>query len=366
MIRLVEPEMGEEEFQAVRQVLATGYLVQGQNVRRFEDMVRAYLGLDHVVAVSSGTAALHLAVLALGLGPGDEVIVPDFTFPATANVVALAGACPVLADISLDTFNLDPGPVEALITPRTRAIMPVHLFGLPAPVEEIQALAERHGLGLIEDAACALGAGRGGQKCGTFGLLGCFSLHPRKAITTGEGGLIATRDAGLAGRLRSLRNHGLVAGPEGAQFEAAGLNYRMTDFQGAMGAVQMGKLEQVIDQRRALAAAYDAALAAIPWLARPGSPAGSRHVYQSYVVLLEEGLDRARIMASLREQGVECTIGTYACHAQPFYQQRYGYRPGDLPNAYQAFQRTLTLPLHGRMAPGDVEHVAAALRRSVP
>jgi dTDP-4-amino-4,6-dideoxygalactose transaminase len=382
MIRLVEPEMGEDEFQAVRRVLATGYLVQGQNVGRFEELVAAYLGLDHAVAVSSGTAALHVALLALGIGPGDEVIVPDFTFPATANVVALVGARPVLADVSLETFNLDPAGVEALITPRTRAIMPVHLFGLPAPMDEIQALAEAHGLWLIEDAACALGAEYGGRKCGTFGLLGCFSLHPRKAITTGEGGLIGTLDAELADRLRALRNHGQVAGPEGARFEAAGLNYRMTDFQGALGTVQMGKLEQVIGQRQALAAAYDAALAGIPWLRRPSVATGgsvlrqelrraqpgpvSRHVYQSYVVLLEEGLDRERIMVSLREQGIECTIGTYACHAQPFFQRRYGYLSGDLPNAYHAFQRTLTLPLHGRMSPEDVGRVAGALRRSEP
>jgi dTDP-4-amino-4,6-dideoxygalactose transaminase len=366
MIRLVEPIMGEEEFQAVREVLASGYLVQGEQVRRFEELVAAYLGLEEVVAVSSGTAALHLALLALGIGHGDEVIVPDFTFPATANVVALTGARPVLADVRLDTFNLDAGRAEALVTSRTRAIMPVHLFGLAAAMDEIQALAERHGLYMVEDAACALGAEYNGQKCGTFGRMGCFSLHPRKAITTGEGGLIASRDGELADRLRALRNHGLEAGPEGARFVAAGLNYRMTEFQGALGGVQMRALEARIASRRALAAAYDAALAGIPWLRRPLAPVGCRHVYQSYVVLLDGGLDRTQVMASLRERGVESTLGTYACHAQPFYQERYGYQPGAAPYSYQAFQRTLALPLHERMSATDVDLVVAALRRSGP
>ena len=361
MIRLVEPEMGQEEFDAVRQVLESGYLVQGENVRRFEELVAGYLGLQHAVAVSSGTAALHLALLALDLGPGDEVIVPDFTFPATANAVALVGARPVLAEISLESYNLDPAVVEDLLTARTRAIVPVHLFGLPAPMDEILELADRHGLLVIEDAACALGASYGGRKCGTMGAAGCFSLHPRKAITTGEGGLIAVQDADLADRLRSLRNHGMVAGPSGWEFAAVGLNYRMTDLQGALGVVQMGRLAGVIERRRALAEMYDSALAGIPWLERPGVPPDAYHIYQSYVVLLEAGLDRARIMAALRAAGVECTIGTYACHAQTLFASHYGYQPGDIPNSYRAFQSTLTLPLHARMAELDVEAVAQAL-----
>jgi perosamine synthetase len=375
MIRLVVPEMGNAEFDAIRKVLDSGYLVQGSNVRRFEKSVANYLGIPHVVAVSSGTAALHLAVMVLGLGPGDEVIVPDFTFPATANVVVQVGARPVFADVSLKTFNIDPAQVIALITPNTRAILPVHLFGLPAAMDEILAVAQRHSLWVIEDAACALGATYNDQKCGTMGLMGCFSLHPRKAITTGEGGLIATGDDAVAGRLRSLRNHGMVAGPGGHEFIAPGLNYRLTDFQGALGVVQLERLDQILRTRQRLAAMYDAALAGVPWLQRPlfpgapgngRTPSGSQHIYQSYVTLLDEGLDRPWIMAALREMGVECTIGTYACHAQPFFQERYGYRPGDLPNSYLAFQRALTLPLHSRMSMQDVELVVQALRRAVP
>jgi dTDP-4-amino-4,6-dideoxygalactose transaminase len=312
MIRLVVPEMGDAELDAVRQVLDSGYLVQGRNVRRFEELVASYLGMDHVVAVSSGTAALHLAVWALGLGPGDEVIVPDFTFPATANVVALVGARPVLADVSLDTFNLDPTRIAALVTSRTRAILPVHLFGLSAPMDEVLVMAERYGLPVVEDAACALGAEYKGRQCGTMGRIGCFSLHPRKAITTGEGGLIVTRDAGLADRLRSLRNHGMAPGPTGYHFVMAGLNYRMTDLQGALGIVQMERLDGIIKRRRTLAVVYDSELADIPWLIRPVAPDGGQHIYQSYVTLLDQGLDRSRIMAALREDGIECTIGTYA------------------------------------------------------
>jgi len=262
MIRLVVPEMGNAELDAIRMVLDSGYLVQGSNVRRFEGLVADFLGIAHVVAASSGTAALHLAVMALGLGPGDEVIVPDFTFPATANVVAQVGARPVLADVSLETFNIDPAQVKALITPSTRAILPVHLFGL--------------------------------------------------------------------------------------------------------GVVQLERLDQILRVRRRLATLYDAALADIAWLQRPNVPAGSQHIYQSYVTLLDGRLDRPSIMAALKSMGVECTIGTYACHAQPFFQERYGYRPGDLPNSYLAFQRALTLPLHSRMSGQDVEYVIQALGRAVP
>lgn len=365
MIRLVIPEMDENEFEAVRQVLASGYLVQGAQVERFESLIGEYLGIEHVVAVSSGTAALHLAVMALGLASEEEVIVADFTFPATANAVVQAGARPVLADIELKTFNMDPIQVEALITERTRVILPVNLFGLAAPMAPILRLAQKHDLFVIEDAACALGARYQGQMCGTLGHMGCFSLHPRKAITTGEGGLIVTRDGQLADRLRSLRNHGIVSSPSGYKFVEAGLNYRMTEFQGALGVAQMGRLETIIEQRRSLAAVYDVLLDDISWLERPTVPSGCCHIYQSYVTLLDESLDRDAIIAALRAKDVETTIGTYACHAQPFYHKAYGYTPGDLPCAYQAFRHSLTLPLHSRMSEENVEVVVQALREVV-
>jgi perosamine synthetase len=365
MIRLVVPEMGPEELEAVREVLDSGYLVQGENVQRFEQLIADFLGADHVIAVSSGTAALHLCVLALDIGPGDEVIVPDFTFPATANVVVQAGARPVFADVDLESFNSDAAHVEMLISARTRAIMPVHLFGLSAPMDDLLTLANQNNLLILEDAACALGSEYHGLKCGTMGHAGCFSLHPRKAITTGEGGLIVTRDASLAKRLRSLRNHGMTPGPDGYEFTEAGLNYRMTNFQGALGVVQMSRLRTIVERRRELANTYNAILANVPGLRLPSVPPGSHHIYQSYVILLDETLDRRWIVTHLREQGIECTIGTYACHAQPFFREKFGYRPGDLPASYAAFRRTLALPLHSRMTRQDVETVADALRRAV-
>jgi perosamine synthetase len=365
MIRLVVPEMGDEEVEAIRQVLESGYLVQGRHVRRLEELIASFLGVEHAIAVSSGTAALHLAVMSLDLEPGDEVIVPDFTFPATANVVVLAGGRPVFADIDLETFALDPSTLETLLTPRTRAILPVHLFGLAAPMDAVLSLAQRYDLVVIEDAACALSAAYQGQYCGTMGWAGCFSLHPRKAITTGEGGLIVTHDPQLASRVRRLRNHGMAAGPDGHRFVEAGLNYRMTDLQGALGVVQMARLVSIVEQRRELAAIYDDLLADVSWLRCPVEPSTSRHVFQSYVVLLDEDVDRGRIVERLGSQGIECTLGTYACHAQPFFQQRLGYSPGDLPHSYAAFARTLALPLHTRMTDGDAESVAQALRRAV-
>ena len=210
MIRLIIPEIGDEEVQAVSAVLRSGYLVQGKHVEDFEHRVAAFVGVKHAVAVSSGTAALHVALAALDIGPGDDVLVPDFTFPATANVVALLGATPVLVDVDPATFNTTADLLRPAITPRTKAIMPVHLFGQPAEMQPILDLAAEHGLAVVEDAACALGALYHGRPCGSLGQLGCFSFHPRKVITTGEGGMIVTDDDALAERLRLLRNHGMA------------------------------------------------------------------------------------------------------------------------------------------------------------
>ena len=356
MIRLVIPEIGDDDIAAVAEALRSGYLVQGERVRAFEQRTADYLDVRHAVAVSSGTAALHLAVLALGLGSGDEVIVPDFTFPATANVVDLVGATPVLVDVDLATFNVDVARLRDAITPRTRAIMPVHLFGLSADMAPILALADQHGLAVIEDAACALGAEFNGRKCGTMGTVGCFSYHPRKAITTGEGGMLVTNDDDLAERVRLLRAHGMASRGGMARFEIAGLNYRLTEFQGALGTTQMAKLERVIARRTAVAESYDTLLADVPSLTRPATPAGYRHVWQSYVVLLDDAVPRDEVMRAMRARGVETTIGTHAVSAQPHYA---GER--ELANARSAYRRTLSLPMHARLSADDVAVVADAL-----
>jgi len=361
MIRLTIPDTGPEELEAIREVLATGMLVQGERVAAFEGGLAERLGTPHAVACSSGTAALHLALLALDIGPGDEVIVPAFTYPATGNVVALCGATPVLVDVLPDTFAIDPEQVERHLSPRTRAILPVHPFGLSADFEPLLALAESSGAVLVEDAACALGATWHDRPCGTLGRLGCFSFHPRKAITTAEGGLVATADTELAERVRCLRNHGLVRREGHVDFVEAGLNYRMSEVHAAIGLVQLGKLDAAIADRRRVAAAYRATLADLPWLALPAEPPGRVHVYQSYVVVVREGRDRDAVIAHLRAGGAEATIGTYALHLLDFYARTCGLRPDDLPVARRLYERTVSLPIYRGMPDEAIARVAELL-----
>ena len=360
-IRLTVPDVGSEELDAIREVFRSGMLVQGERVAALEAGVAERVGTAHAVACSSGTAALHLALLALGIGPGDEVVVPAFTYPATGNVVALCGATPVLADVRPDTFALDPEHAGAALTPRTRAILPVHPFGLPADMEPLLALADARGLAVVEDAACALGARYGGRPCGSMGRMGCFSFHPRKAITTAEGGMVTTDDRGLAERIRLLRNHGFVRDEGGADFVAAGFNYRMSDVHAAIGVAQLAKLDAAIAARRELAAAYAQALAGVEWLTLPAEPPGRHHIYQSYVAVVAEGRDRDRSIAYLREHGVESTIGTYALHVLDFYRRTYGHAPEDFPVARSLYERTLALPIYRGMSADAIARVSELL-----
>lgn len=358
MIRLTVPEIGDEEIAALVDVLRSGFLVQGSHVKAFEQAVAKYVGVEHAVACSSGTAALHLAMLALEIGPGDEVIVPDFTWPATANVVSLVGASPVLVDIDPITYNMDPEALRRALSSRTRAIIPVHLFGLAADMGAILELARVRDIPVVEDAACALGAYYRGQKCGSLGLLGCFSFHPRKSITTGEGGMITTNDAVLAQKLRSLRNHGVVQGDDGLSFEMAGLNYRLTELQGALGTVQMQRLPAILARRRQVADAYLQALADCRHLSLPLEPVNARHTWQSFVVVLNDGIDRGRIVRQLRERAIEATLGTYSLSSQPFFAGR-GYH---CPASWRVFRQTLCLPLHCRMDPKEIQAVVRSLK----
>jgi perosamine synthetase len=360
MIRLAVPEIGDEEVQAVAAVLRSGFLVQGPAVEAFEQRMAAEAGTRHAVAVSSGTAALHLALLALDVSAGDEVVVPGFTHPATANVVERTGARPVLVDIDLETFNVDPSAMARAIGARTRALLPVHLFGLPAEMDRICAIAAEHRLPVVEDAACALGASYDGRACGSLGRIGCFSFHPRKVITTGEGGLLTTDDAALAERLRRLRNHGQVTERGRGRFLEAGLNYRMTDFQAALGLVQMDRLPRILERRAAVARAYTAMLQDWSGAATPVVAARAQRAWQSYVVLLREGIDRDAVKSRLHDAGVETTIGTYALAAQPHYRDH-----PPLPRSLAAEERSLSLPLHTGLTDADIEYVVTALRRAV-
>ncbi len=366
-IRLADPWFEDEEIAEVVAVLKSGRLVQGSRVEAFEARVAHYLGVPEAVACANGTASLHLALLALDLVPGDEVIVPDFTFPSAANMIDAVGAVPVPVDVDLATFNMDPDQVAARISARTRAIMPVHQFGLMADLSRLKELADIHGLVLFEDAACALGAscpsarGDGGSSgVGRESLMACISFHPRKVITTAEGGMVVSRSRETAERLRRLRNHGAHREQGRMRFEEVGFNYRMTEVQGALGVGQMARLDEVIARRRVLARVYDEALAGLP-LRTPVVPEGYGHVFQSYVVLLDEPVDRDRVVAALDRAGVEATLGAYALHAQPYYQRKYGLRAEAFPNSRVAFERSLALPIHQHMTEADAWSVGRAL-----
>ena len=269
MIRLVVPSIEEDDLQAVREALASRRLVQGERVAEFERTVANYVGCKHAVAVTNCTAALHLSLLALGVGPGDIVIVTAYSWIATANVIELCGARPIFVDIDRDTFNLDPNCLEDALVKlmkanetgrQVKAILPVHAFGLMADMPQISELAQRFDLPIVEDAACALGASCKGKKAGSWGIMGCFSFHPRKAITTGEGGMITTDDSRLADRLRALRNHGQDPGAPSPDFIMPGFNCRMTEFQAALGLNQMAKLDRILTARRQLASSYNSLL----------------------------------------------------------------------------------------------------------
>lgn len=365
MIRLIRPEIGKREIREVERVLKSGLLVQGRNVEKFENMVAQYLNVKYAIAVSSGTASLHLSLIALGIKEGDEVIVPDFTFPATGNVVALVGAKPILVDVDLKTFNIDPSKIKEKITSKTKAIIPVHAFGQSADMNQILAIAKKYNLFVIEDVACALGAEYKTRKCGTIGDIGCFSFHPRKIITTGEGGMVITNKKEIAEKIISLRNHGIVSKNGQNSFEYAGFNYRMTDFQGALGWLQMEKIDEMIRKRRSLVILYNSLLKANKNISTPIVMSGNKHIYQSYIVLLSSRINRDKIMKKLREKEIETTIGTYALHCQLFYKNSYGYRQGELQNSYRAFKQSLCLPLYTKMSQKDISVVAKSLLSAV-
>jgi dTDP-4-amino-4,6-dideoxygalactose transaminase len=373
MIRLTIPSIGEDDLDAVREVLASGQLVQGTNVAVFEKLVAERAGTDFAVAVSNCTAALHLSLLALDIRAGDLVVVTAYSWVATANVIELCGAHPVFVDIRPDTFNMDPSELESVLrrfmgnretAKRVKAVLPVHTFGLMASMAEIVALADRYDIPVIEDAACALGARLGERPAGSWGRLGCFSFHPRKAVTTGEGGMIVGNDGELIRRLKALRNHGQDPQASSPDFILPGLNCRMTDFQAALGIAQMKKLDQIISSRGRLAQRYRELLGQTR-LVLPAVPHGQSPVYQSYVVLMpeEDSALRNEIILRLRQRGVEATIGTWNMPMTSYFRTRYGYRQGDFPVADAVFARSLTLPLYAHMTRSEQDTAAEELKK---
>jgi perosamine synthetase len=371
MIRLTVPSIERDDLDAVRDVLKTGFLVQGRQVSAFEEIVGRYVGCRHAIAVGNCTAALHLSLLALNVQPGDMVVVTAYSYIATANVIELCGARPVFVDIDPESFNIDPACLASTLdrlmsdgesARRVKAILPVHAFGLIADMPAILEIAQKYGLPVVEDAACALGAESQGRKAGAWGAAGCFSFHPRKAITTGEGGIITTNDERLAKQLKTLRNHGQDPDAASIDFVTPGFNCRMTEFQAALGLTQMSKLERIITRRGELAVRYRELLAGVP--VTPPAGAGSRHVHQSYVVLLDEAIAARRqdIIASLRSRGVETTIGTWHMPLTTYFRSTYGYREGDFPNTDRVFRCSLSLPLYESLTREQQDEVIRNLR----
>lgn len=361
MIKLTVPDIGKEELDEVKKVFDSKYLVQGDKVEEFENQIKEYLNVKHVIAVSSGTAALHLALLALKVKTEDEVIVPDFTFPATSNVVELIGATTSFVDIALDSLCIDVHKLEDKITDKTKAIIPVHEFGQASDMDKIMELARKYNLKIIEDAACALGAEYKGKKVGTIGDIGCFSLHPRKAITTGEGGIVVTNNDNYAEKVKILRNHGLSYSNGKPQFVMAGFNYRMTNMQGAIGVAQMKKLEHINQKRKEIAHNYNELLMNIKGITLPEEKSYGKHVWQTYHIILDEKYNRDEVIKKLKEKGIETNYGAYAVHDEPYYKGKYNYSDLNFNNAIHAAKFGIALPLHVKLKIDDIKYICDSL-----
>jgi perosamine synthetase len=346
-IRLARPDVGDDELEAIAAVVRSGQLTMGPTVAEFESAVAAAVGTAHAAVVSSGTAALHLVLLALEIGPGDEVVVPAYTFPATANVVELCGAKAVLVDVDPDTFVLDPAAVAAAVTSRTRAVMAVHLFGRPVAWEALQSAVPQDVV-LVEDAAGALGARYRGTPCGALGVAACLSFHPRKIVTTGEGGAITTDEADLDEAVRRLRHHGWAALGD---MPSPGFNYRLPDLLCAIGIPQLARLEELLAARERVAGWYAERLE--HFALTPGAEEGDRHGWQAYVVQLDR---RDEALATLRAAGIEAQIGTWALHRLAPYREQ-----GAFPGADRAFERALALPFAATTTEDEVDRVAEVL-----
>jgi perosamine synthetase len=373
-IPLTRPVLGEAEERAVLEVLRSGWLVQGPKVAELERVVASLVGARHAVATSNCTTALHLALILHGIGAGDEVIVPSFTFIATANAVTYTGATPVFADIDPRTYNLDPDAVNAAITPRTKAIMPVHQIGLAADVDRLRAIARQHGTVLIEDAAPALGATYRGRPVGGLGNTSCFSFHPRKAITTGEGGMITTDDGALAERARVLRAHGMSVSDLARhqarrviieEYQDVGYNYRMSDVHAAIGIEQLKRLPSILAQRCELAERYTAAFSDLEGVQLPFSSGETPHTYQSYMIQLRAGAGstRERLMDELLAASIPTRRGVMAIHREPVYRKRCG--SVSLPVTETAAATTVLIPLYAGMTDGEQEYVIDHVRRAL-
>ena len=361
---LIRPDVPFDDVEDdIRTILASGQLTSGRFVAQFEAMVADYVGTQHAVAVTSATTALHLALVCAGVQPGDDVLVSDFTFPATANVVIQQGARPILVDSRADGFEIDCEDLLARITPATTAIIAVDPFGQPADHTTLEAIAHAHDIALIADAACSLGAARDERRAGAHGHMGCFSFHPRKTITCGEGGMLTTNDAEIAERARRLRSHGAERTETAIVFNEAGYNYRLSEIQAALGISQLKRIDDILSDRRTTAAKLEDQIRQIDGVTVPSTPPNTVWSYQSFVVVLDAHIDRSAVVADLANENIESTIGTYACHQHDAYASFLTSAP--LPNSDRFGNKALTLPLVPSMTSVEIERVVTGLTTSI-
>ena len=371
------PDISDAEVDAVVETLRSGWLAPGPRVRRFEEDFAAVTGAKHAIALDSATAGMHLALIASGVGPGDEVITTPTTFAATVNVAIHAGATPVLADISIDDYCIDPAAVERAVTPRTKAIMPVHHGGSACRMEAILEIARKHKLLVVEDAAHGLGTHIDGRHIGTFGDATVFSFYPTKNVTSARGGMLTTDNDALADRCRLLALHGMSndawdrytdRGSWAYRVLAAGYNYTMSDFQAALGHAQFSRLDEFQRRRRAIALTLNERLAALPEIVLPVERAGTTHAWHLYVVRLRPEaltISRDEFIAKMKERGIGTSVHFIPIHHHPYYRETYGWAPGDFPIADRAFETMVSLPLYTRMTEAAVDRVATAVEEIV-
>ena len=365
-IPLTRPYVGNEELETIREVFQSGFLTKGETLKEFERKIEDYLNVRYAVSTSSCTTALHLALASLGIGKGDEVIVADFTFPSTANVVVYQGAKPVLCDIDQKTFNIIPEEIPKLITPKTKALMPVHLFGHSVDMDPIIEIAEENDLHVVWDTACGVGTLYKGKDVGAIGEVSCYSFHPRKILTAGEGGMLVTNDEEIAEKALALRNHGLVMQGGRGVFKYVGYNYRLTDICAAIGIVQLEKVTDLIADRRRVARLYDEMLSELEEISKPFVADYCTHTYQCYVsTVVEPRLSRDEIISKLRKEGIEAQIGTYCLHAQPCYEGIIEFSRENLLNAERAYETSLALPIYYGMTREDVDQVTYSLKKVI-
>ncbi|MBI3779308.1 MAG: DegT/DnrJ/EryC1/StrS aminotransferase family protein [Gammaproteobacteria bacterium] len=368
------PSISREAIDEVVACLESGWITTGPRVKKFEDELKRYFNAPHALALSSATAGLHLALAALELKPGDEVITTPMTFAATLNTIVLTGGTPVLVDVEPDTYNMDVTRLAKAVTKRTRAIMPVHFAGLPVDLDPLYELANKHGLRVIEDAAHAIGTEYKGKRVGAFGDTQVFSFHPNKNMTTGEGGCVVTRDDKLAGKIALLRFHGMdreawnrfgKTGSQHYEIVTPGYKYNMMDIQAALGLHQLPALDGFIRRRTELALRYQKIFADWPQWTRPGTPAFShRHAWHLYTPLINPaaaGMDRDAFMQGMKERNIGTGLHYRAVHLYPYYRERYGFKPGDFPNAESIGERIVSLPLFPGLSDADQNRAVAAM-----